>query len=237
MNWVVLHSDDQPLPLASKADAEGLVALGGRLTVNRLDEAYRKGIFPWYDEGGPVMWWSPDPRMVLYPEALHIPKSMQPLLSRRAFRITVDQCFDRVMRNCARAERPDQDDTWITDEMLQNYCDWHLAHRKGEVQSGPHSFEAWQNEQLVGGFYGVSIGGVFFGESMFSAVANASKYALIQGARLLQSHGVQIIDCQMKTEHMSRFGADTIPRSRFLEEIQDTLGAPAPDCAKMVTPD
>lgn len=212
MNWVYLQSENQPLPPASTADMEGLVALGGTLTHQRLEEAYSKGIYPWYNEDDPVMWWSPDPRMVLFPEKLHVPKSMRPFINRRAFSVTVNRAFEQVMLNCAQASRPDQEGTWINKEMLDAYTSWH---KEGRV----HSFEAWQDGEIVGGLYGVSIGKVFFGESMFSLVPNASKYAFIKAVKFLQAQGVELIDCQMETNHLKRFGAELIPREEFISRV------------------
>lgn len=212
MNWVILQNEAQPLPLASQADAEGLVAIGGKLTSVRLKEAYSKGIYPWYDEESPILWWSPDPRMVLIPEELHIPKSMRPLLHKKAFRITLNAAFEDVIRKCAETARPDQDGTWILEEIISAYVQWH---REGFV----HSFEAWLDEELVGGFYGVNIGKVFYGESMFASVPNASKYAFIRGVQWMQEQGVELIDCQMETDHLKRFGAVAIDREVFIQQV------------------
>lgn len=214
MKWVVLQSEKQPLPPAYTADGEGLVAIGGELSSARLFEAYSKGIYPWYEEESPVLWWSPDPRMVLYPSELHIPKSMRPLLNRGAFTVTHNANFEGVIRNCALAYRPDQDGTWIIDEMIEAYVNWH---KEGYA----HSFEVWQEERLVGGFYGVNIGKVFYGESMFAAVPNASKYAFIKGVQWMLGKGIKLIDCQMETEHLKRFGAEPIDRIVFLSQVEE----------------
>lgn len=219
MNWVILQSEKQPLPPASSADGEGLVAIGGELTSARLKEAYRKGIYPWYEEDSPVLWWSPDPRMVLFPDQLHIPKSMRPLLNKDAFKVTINQAFEDVIRKCAETARPDQDGTWIIDEMIDAYIHWH---EEGFV----HSFEAWYGEDLVGGFYGVNLGRVFFGESMFALAPNASKFAFIKGVQWMRGNGIELIDCQMETEHLKRFGAQTIDRGVFVEEVSRLIQSP-----------
>lgn len=220
--WTWIESDYQPLPLVERADVEGLVAVGGRLTSERLEEAYRKGIYPWFSEDAPVMWWSPDPRMVLYPQELHIPKSMRPFLNQQRFKLTVNADFTSVIKACAEMSRPDQDETWIVDDMIDAYVKWH---EEGFV----HSFEAWDGDELVGGLYGVSMGGVFFGESMFAKVPNASKYAFIQAVKWMYDKGIQIIDCQMETEHLKRFGARKIDRTVFIQEVEDYQHSSAPN--------
>lgn len=212
MKWTWIHSENQPLPPVTHADADGLVAVGGVLTIERLEEAYTKGIFPWYSEEQPVLWWSPDPRLVLYPENLKIQKSMRPLLNQDVFKVTINRCFDDVISACAGVPRKDQDGTWILDELREVYSKWHQL---GKV----HSFEAWENDELVGGFYGVQQGAVFFGESMFATKTNASKFAFIKGVQWLKSKGVRLIDCQQETEHLKRFGAENVPRSTFIEQL------------------
>lgn len=213
MRWTYLESESQPLPPPEFADPEGLVAIGGELTEKRLLEAYSNGIYPWYDEDTPPMWWSPDPRMVLYPEELHIPKSMRPLLNRQAFEVTVNKSFSEVIEQCAERERPDQDGTWIVEDLQEAYIKWHES---GYV----HSFEARLEGALVGGFYGVSFGKMFYGESMFATVPNASKYAFIKGVQFLKEKGIELIDCQMETEHLKRFGARNIPRAEFIQHLR-----------------
>lgn len=221
MKWTWLESDLQPLPAVENADAEGLLALGGQLSESRLEEAYRKGIYPWYSEDTPVMWWSPDPRMVLFPEELHIPRSMRPLISKNAFQITIDQAFDEVINRCAGAERPGQEGTWIVDELKEAYRRWHYS---GRV----HSFEAWQEGKLVGGLYGVCIGRAFFGESMYTSVPDASKYAFIKAVEWMRKSGIRIIDCQMETDHLRRFGAKLIPRETFIAHLSEAVDAEEP---------
>lgn len=214
MKWTWIHSDNQPLPPVETADAEGLVAVGGSLSIPRLEEAYSKGIFPWYSEDQPVLWWSPDPRLVLYPSDLKVQKSMRPLLNQDMFQVTVNRAFDEVIARCAEVPRKDQDGTWILEELVQVYSEWHA---KGHV----HSFEAWQGDTLVGGFYGVQIGGVFFGESMFALKPNASKYAFIKGVQWLASKGIELIDCQQETNHLKRFGAISIEREHFISQLNE----------------
>lgn len=211
-----LDSEDRPLPSAHSANEQGLVAWGGRLTLHRLEEAYSKGIFPWFDDASPILWWSPDPRMVLYPNKLHIPKSMRPLLHRGEFQLTINHSFSEVIRACAKSSRPDQDGTWITNEIIDAYTQWH---EMGFV----HSFEAWKGDDLVGGFYGVNLGSIFYGESMFTKVPNASKFAFIKAVQWMEQVGISIIDCQMETEHLKRFGAQNVAREFWLTEMEKGL--------------
>ncbi len=220
--WTWLSSDQQPLPPIEAADPEGLVALGGSLTPQRLEEAYRKGIYPWFTEESPIMWWSPDPRMVLFPPELHVPKSMRPFLNQQTFKLTINRDFRAVIQSCAETQRPDQDGTWIVPEMIDAYTELHEL-------GFAHSFEAWNRGELVGGYYGVAIGGVFFGESMFSKVSNASKYAFICGVKWMNDASIRIIDCQMETEHLKRFGARNISREEFSRHLYEAVQAPALD--------
>lgn len=191
---------------------EGLLAVGGDLSVERLLLAYRSGIFPWYSQGEPILWWSPDPRLVLYPNELRISKSLGKVIKRNIFQITFDQAFDAVIEACAGVKRSYGEGTWITDEMKAAYCE---LHRQGHA----HSVEAWQDGQLVGGLYGVSIGRAFFGESMFSRVSNASKVAFAAFVENLQHLNFKLIDCQVKTDHLIRFGAREVPRKLFLGQL------------------
>lgn len=189
--------------------------MGGSLTTERLLDAYRKGIFPWYN-GDVPLWWSPDPRFILLPEELKVSKSMQSLLRKQSFDFTINNNFPEVIRNCQQASRKDQNGTWITTEVERAYTQLHtLGHA--------HSAEAWQNGELVGGLYGLRIGHVFFGESMFSKVSNASKYAFIRYVQQLRSEGVQLIDCQVYTEHLESLGARMIPRTEFIDLLQALL--------------
>lgn len=198
-------------PPAHLAGPDGLLAFGGDLSRERLLLAYRSGIFPWY-EAEDILWWSPDPRFVLFPSELKVSKSMKQLLNKDAFNFTIDQSFTQVISQCKSIPRNNQQSTWITDEIKAAYI--------GLFQSGyAHSAEAWLNEKLAGGLYGVRLGKIFFGESMFSRQANASKYAFIRYVKLLQEEGVRLIDCQVYTEHLESLGARMIPRSAFLEAL------------------
>lgn len=203
-----------PPPDLSRED--GLLAVGGDLSLERLVMAYSLGIFPWYSEGQPILWWSPDPRLILNPSQLHVPKRLDRTISKRPFRITYDAAFERVIRNCAAVPRPDQDGTWITEAMRTAYLDLHAAGRA-------HSIEAWEGDTLVGGVYGIAIGQCFFGESMFAHRADASKVAFVHLVRDLAAHGFTLIDCQVTTDHLLRFGAHEIPRAVFLERLKQEV--------------
>lgn len=194
------------------------MAVGGDLTVDRLISAYRSGIFPWYAEGDPILWWSPDPRLVLYPEELRISKSLKRVIKKDIFRITFDRAFEAVIEGCAETKRSYGEGTWITDEMKDAYC---RLHRHGYA----HSVEAWQADKLVGGLYGVMLGRAFFGESMFSRVSNSSKVAFVRLVQNLKRMRVKLIDCQVKTDHLMRFGAREIPRKVFLEQLRKAVDA------------
>ncbi|RYD52254.1 MAG: leucyl/phenylalanyl-tRNA--protein transferase [Sphingobacteriales bacterium] len=212
MRLTVLAKDSLDFPDPSLALPDGLLALGGDLRPERVLTAYRMGIFPWFSADEPPLWWCPDPRCVLYPEKLRISHSMKPLLRKKAFEFRIDSAFEQVVKQCRQTDRPDQDGTWITDEVEAGYT---ALHQMGYA----HSAEAWNEDQLVGGLYGVQLGNVFFGESMFSQVANSSKYAFICWVQHLQSQGVRLIDCQVPTEHLMSLGAELIPREQFLTEI------------------
>ena len=190
--------------------------VGGDLSVERLVLAYRSGIFPWYSEGEPILWWSPDPRLVLYPDELRISRSLRKVIKRKLFHITFDQDFETVITGCAEARRSYGEGTWITEEMKSAYIE---LHRRGYA----HSVEAWQDEKLVGGLYGVAMGRAFFGESMFSRVSNASKVAFASLVETLQKNHFKIIDCQVRTDHLIRFGAREISRKLFLEQLGKAL--------------
>ncbi len=191
---------------------EGLLAVGGDLSPDRILLAYRNGIFPWYSPGEPILWWSPDPRLVLYPDELRVSKSLRKVIKRKIFHITFDESFDDVIQACANAKRSYGEGTWITDEMKDAYCG---LHRQGYA----HSVEAWQDGKLVGGLYGIAIGRAFFGESMFNRVSNASKVAFVTFIEKLRCLEFVLIDCQVKTDHLIRFGAREIPRKLFLEQV------------------
>lgn len=209
-----------PFPDPRKADAEGLVAYGGDLDPQRVLAAYAQGIFPWpYDETTPLLWFSPDPRMVLRPDELHVGKSLQKVIARHQFEVRFDSAFGEVIRQCAAVRRPGQRGTWITGEMIRAY---ERLHEMGFA----HSAEAWHEGQLVGGLYGVSLGAVFFGESMFAQRPNASKAAFVHLVRQLRAWEFQLVDCQVYTEHLARFGATAWPRARFLDALAHALAAP-----------
>jgi len=199
-------------PPVTTADPEGLLAIGGKLSVETLLLAYRSGIFPWYNEGEPVLWWSPDPRFVILPGQLKISDSMNKLLTRGDFEISFDNAFEEVIGRCSKIKRKGQHGTWISSEIKSAYVEMHKA---GYAMSG----EAWQNGQLVGGFYGVRLGNCFFGESMFSKVSNASKAAFITFAETFFNSGGKVIDCQVYTEHLESLGAEMIPREDFLDIV------------------
>ncbi len=212
----VYRLPDQPaFPPAERAEKSGLLAVGGDLSPERLLAAYREGIFPWYSEGEPLLWWSPDPRFVLFPQELRVSRSMRQFLKKQPFRITFDHAFRSVIAAC-RKPRPGQDDTWITQAMQEAYI---ALHDLGYA----HSVEVWQEGSLVGGLYGVSIGRAFFGESMFSTRANASKAALITLASGLKDLRFDLIDCQVETPHLGSLGARPIPRREFRALLKESL--------------
>ena len=199
-------------PPPEMADEDGLLAIGGDLSRERLLLAYRSGIFPWY-ENKYILWWCPDPRFILIPEELRISSSMKQLLKKNYFDFSIDTDFKGVISNCRAISRRGQEGTWITDEMRDAYCDLH--------QSGyAHSAEIKLNGKLVGGLYGVRMGNIFFGESMFSLVSNASKYAFISYVQYLKDTGVKLIDCQVYTTHLESLGAKMISRSAFLQSVK-----------------
>ncbi|MDL2275651.1 leucyl/phenylalanyl-tRNA--protein transferase [Desulfosarcina sp. OttesenSCG-928-G10] len=206
-------------PPAHLAIRAGLLAVGGDLGVDRLTLAYRKGIFPWYADGDPILWWCPDPRLVLFPDELTVSRSLRKVIRKDLFQITLDTDFQAVITACATTPRASGEGTWITDAMNAAYCEFH---RKGYA----HSVEAWQDGKLVGGLYGVAMGRAFFGESMFAHVSNASKVAFVCLVERLRQLDFAVIDCQMKTSHLMRFGAREIPRKAFLEILADAVDAP-----------
>jgi len=202
-------------PPVHLSEPDGLLALGGDLSPERLLLAYRHGIFPWY-EGQHILWWCPDPRFVLFPEELRESKSMKQLHKRNVFEFRVDTAFREVITNCKTIAREGQESTWITDEVRDAYT---RMHELGYA----HSAEAWQDGKLVGGLYGIRMGNVFFGESMFSKVSNASKYAFIQYVQRLQGEGVQLIDCQVYTAHLESLGARMVPREDFIALLDQLI--------------
>ena len=199
-------------PPVHLADPDGLLAVGGDLSKDRLLLAYRSGIFPWY-EGEHILWWSPDPRFVLFPTELKISKSMNLVNRKNKFEFSINKNFVEVINNCKTISRRGQESTWITDEVKDAYA--HL-HKMGYA----HSAEAWLGGELVGGLYGIRLGKVFFGESMFSKVSNASKYAFINYIRQLESEGIQLIDCQVYTAHLESLGARMVPRTYFIQLLR-----------------
>ena len=211
---------DQAFPPVEQAlhDPNGLLAAGADLSLDRLVSAYRRGIFPWYSEGQPVLWWSPDPRMVLYPREIIMSRSLRKRLRRRDYEIRADACFAAVMRACA-APREGQAGTWITEDMLQAYTTLHAA-------GIAHSVETWIGGELAGGLYGVAIGGMFFGESMFTRATDASKLAFVHLTRQLERWSFGLIDCQMATAHLASLGAREIPRARFLRTLSELVNYP-----------
>ena len=203
-----LLSDKIYFPPVESADADGLLAIGGDLSSERLLLAYRSGIFPWFNEEDPICWWSPDPRFVLYPPEIRISKSMQVVFKKDIFQFTTNTAFKAVITNCQNVYREGQGGTWITDEMKAAYIE---LHRLGFA----HCAEAWIGDELVGGLYGIRLGNIFFGESMFSHCSNASKFAFISYVRQLEKENVQLIDCQLHTNHLESLGARMISRADF----------------------
>jgi leucyl/phenylalanyl-tRNA--protein transferase len=213
------HFDENtniPFPQVNSSTPEGIVAVGGNLSPGMLLSAYRQGIFPWFSEGDPVVWWSPDPRCVLFPDEIHISRSMKKVLKRERFRISLDTRFQDVITACREAPRRGQDGTWITGEMRKAYIE---LHRLGYA----HSIEVWDWERLAGGLYGVALGSCFFAESMFSSVTNGSKVALIRLSQILDKWGFDLIDCQLYSPHLERMGARQIPREEFIERLSVCL--------------
>ena len=223
-----LHGDHEALPdtrlaLPPGSDAPGLLAAGGELTPERLTEAYAKGVFPWYSEGQPVLWWSPDPRMVLMTEEFRLARSLRKTLLRfirtPGCELRIDSAFERVITACAATPREGQVGTWIVPEMVDAYRLWHQL---GAV----HSFETWIDGELAGGLYGVSLGRMFFGESMFSHRTDASKIALAALVCFCREHSVPMIDCQQRTTHLASLGGREVPRGEFERRLALSLGTP-----------
>lgn len=204
------HSVFPDVRLALK-EPNGLLAVGGDLSPQRLLAAYRQGIFPWFSEGQPILWWSPDPRSVLVPERLKLSRSLKKTLNNSPLRVTVDRAFTRVVDACAGPRR-DSEGTWITDDMFRAYCRLH-------EQGYAHSVEAWLDGKLVGGLYGVALGRIFFGESMFHTITDASKIAFVHFTRQLQARNFVLIDCQVQTRHLDSLGAELMPRERFIQTL------------------
>ncbi len=217
LEW--LNENDTSFPPLEKAlkEPNGLLAAGGDLSIDRLICAYQTGIFPWYELGQPILWWSPDPRMVLYPDQLHISKSLNKTIKKQTFRVSSDNNFRSVIQNCATQRSKNRTDTWLTDEMQNAYMD---LHERGYA----HSVEVWdEQDQLVGGLYGVTIGAIFFGESMFSKKDNASKVALACLTKALKKEDFKLIDCQVESSHLSSLGAKNIKRQNFIQELEKAV--------------
>lgn len=216
---VVRLGPDLVFPHPDEAEPDGLLAVGGDLSPERLLLAYAAGIFPWYAEGLPILWHSPDPRTVLRPQALHIPRSLRKTLRRGGYEVRLDTAFARVVERCANVPRPEGAGTWITEDMRGAY---ERLHELGLA----HSAEAWHGRELAGGLYGVSLGSAFFGESMFAERADASKVAFVRLVEQLAGWGFDLVDCQVHTEHLARFGAEPWPRRRFLAALARALRSP-----------
>jgi leucyl/phenylalanyl-tRNA--protein transferase len=215
-----LSEDHNVFPDPGLANDDGVLAIGGDLSPERLLIAYGSGIFPWFNEGDPILWWSPDPRFVLFPDELKVAKSMRPYFNQRKFDYTLDEDFRRVIRQCQTQPRKGQYvGTWITKEMLEAYC--HL-HELGFA----HSVEVWKKGELVGGLYGIALGKIFFGESMFTCVSNASKFGFISLVRLLTKLEFWLIDCQQETRHLESLGARNIARETFMDYLEKNKREP-----------
>jgi leucyl/phenylalanyl-tRNA--protein transferase len=214
-----LSADPNAFPPAHTANEDGILAVGGDLSPARLVAAYQRGIFPWYSEGLPILWHCPDPRFVLEPAKLHVPKSLRKAAKAQPYRLTVDTAFEGVIDGCAKTKRPGQRGTWITRDMRRAYV---TLHQLGLA----HSCEAWRGDELVGGLYGVSLGHVFFGESMFARADDASKLAFVTLVEWMRGWGVELIDCQQETAHLARFGAEPWPRPRFLAAVETLAHLP-----------
>lgn len=203
-------------PPPEGAEDDGLLAIGGDLSVERLVLAYSMGIFPWYSDTYPILWWSPDPRLILIPAELKVSRSLRQTIRKGLYRVTTNVAFEEVIRNCATISRKGEQGTWITEEMMAAYIRLHQA-------GYAHSVEAWDGDELAGGFYGVMMGKAFFGESMFAKKSDASKVAFATYAAALAEKGFELIDCQVTTDHMKRFGAKEIPRALFMQYLKDAL--------------
>jgi leucyl/phenylalanyl-tRNA--protein transferase len=203
-------SQELSFPPVSLTHSTGIIALGGDLSPERLQLAYKSGIFPWFEDGEPITWWSPNPRMVLFLDELVVTKSMRNVLNRNIFKVTFNQNFREVISNCQQIKRDGQNGTWITNDMIEAYCN---LHELGIAKS----VEVWQDDQIVGGLYGIDLGHVFCGESMFSKVSNASKVAFITLVRHLQQENYKLLDCQVYNEHLESLGCREIPREDFMD--------------------
>lgn len=220
--WLDDNDDQFPNVELALTDPDGLLAVGGELSTARLLNAYRHGIFPWYEEDQPILWWSPNPRCVLYPEKIHVSRSLKKTLRKMQFKVTFDTAFNDVIFHCANL-RIDQDGTWITPDILTAF---QQLHELGIA----HSVEVWElannKLQLVGGLYGIAMGKVFFGESMFSRRTDASKIALYHLCQQLQAWGFNLIDCQVDSEHLQSLGTKTLPRTKFIAHLEQSINDP-----------
>jgi leucyl/phenylalanyl-tRNA--protein transferase len=216
---VFLLSDKIAFPPPRLAPKDGLLAVGGDLSQKRLLLAYSMGIFPWFSDNEPIMWWSPDPRLVLYPRDVRVSRTLRKIINKNMFHLTMDSAFDQVINQCAQTRLQNNEGTWLVKDMIDAFCKLH--------ESGfAHSVEAWYNNKLAGGLYGVSLGRCFFGESMFAHFSNASNVALVRLVEYLNDLSFDMIDCQVTTDHLIRFGAREIPRVRFLEQLEKSLEKP-----------
>ena len=212
-NTIPYLTENSPFPPPGQANADGLLAIGGDLSPDRLLRAYRQGIFPWFTDDSLILWWSPDPRMVLFPDQLRITKSMRQVIRSGRFQMRCNTRFEDVLEACATVVRKGQPGTWITENMRKAYL---ALHEMGIAKS----YETWEGDRLVGGLYGIDLGGVFCGESMFYRVSNASKYAFIEAVRDLRSKGCRLVDCQVYNAHLKTLGACEISRQAFLRYLQ-----------------
>ncbi len=211
---------DEPIfPDPEQADPDGLLAVGGDLSPRRLIAAYSTGVFPWYAENSPILWWSTDPRLVLFPDELHVSRSLKRVLNKGVYEITFDTAFEQVIKSCSFSPRPGQDGTWLVQEMVEAYTQMHSL-------GLCHSVEAWKDGQLVGGLYGISLGRAFFGESMFFCEPDASKAAFVSLVQELMKWDFLLVDCQQSTSHLKRFGARDISRRAFLDHLGQALQLP-----------
>jgi len=208
-----LAEDHYTFPDPEEAEEDGLLAIGGDLSAERIVNAYLTGIFPWFSEGDPILWWCPNPRCVLIPDEIKISKSMHSLLKKKVFRVSINQNFEHVTEQCGKINRKNQDGTWITDEVKTAYTELH------ELDLA-HSVEVWDENEIVGGLYGILIGNVFYGESMFAKKSNASKFGFITFVNFLKELGVNLIDCQMHTSHLESLGAKLMERKNFLSLLK-----------------
>lgn len=207
---------DLIFPPPELSEDDGLLAVGGDLSVKRLVLAYSTGIFPWYSEGYPILWWSPDPRLILLPEELKVSRSLRQTIKKDKFRVTFDKAFEEVIRGCAEIRRKQDEGTWIIEDMVKAYVRLHKA-------GFAHSVEAWNGDKLAGGLYGVILGKAFFGESMFARESDASKVAFVKVVEKLAAEGFQLIDCQVTTAHLKSFGAREVSRSEFLKRLKKAI--------------